>query len=376
MRILHISADWKWTGPAEPMLHAVTGLRERGHATDVAFPSAPAGEPGALEERARERGVAAVHLLRRRRGYVPLRDGGEVRRLRAVLRRGDYHVVHAHHTRDQLLVLRASRGLPLRRVASWHSGEPIPERLWDRLRFGPRALSGLVVLSPRLAAAARSAFGWEPARVGVVRGCVDADRFRPREPAPGLRAKLGIGGDERVLGVVARLQPHRRFDLLLEAFRRARERAPGLRLVVVGRGTRAAQVVDEPVRRLGLGAAVIRAGYRRDDYSDLISLLDVLVFLVPGSDGSCRAVLEAMSMEVPVISSRRGMLPEIVRDGETGLLVDEDPEALAAAMCDVRHDPARWRSRGEAARAAVLENHTVQRHAEDLEKFYASLCAG
>ncbi len=373
MRILHLTADWKWTGPADPMLNAVVGLRERGHAVDVAFPSPPTGQAGGLGERARERGIAPIHALRVGRGYVPLRDRAEVRRLREVLRQGEYDVLHTHHTRDQLLAFWASRGLPVRRVASWHSGEPIPDRPWNRLRFGPRALSGLVVLSPGLAAAAVRAFGWQPGHVGVLPGCVDAERYRPREPSPVLLDELGIRSGERVIGVVARLQPHRRFDLLLEAFARTLRDTPGLRLLVVGRGTRVAQVVDEPARRLGLEASLIRAGYRGEDYAEVLSLLDALVFLVPGSDGSCRAVLEAMSMRIPVISSRRGVLPELVRDGQTGRVVDEDPEQLAAAMREVARDPVCWSAWGQAARSAVLESYTIERGAERLEKLYSSL---
>ncbi len=375
MKILHLTADWKWTGPADPMLNAVLGLRERGHQVDLAFPDPPPGQPGGLAVQARARGLAPVHVLDRARGYLPLRDRGQVRRLREVLRRGDYDVVHTHHTRDQLLALLASRGLAARRVASCHAGEPIADRPWNRLRFGPRALSGLVVLSPALATHARNTFDWGPERVAVVQGCVDVEHYQRRAPSAALTRELGLRSGERVIGVVARLQPHRRFDLLLEAFARARPRAPSLRLLVVGRGTRSTQVLDEPVRRLGLGEAVIRAGYRAEDYRDVLSLLDALVFLVPGSDGSCRAVLEAMSMQVPVISSRRGILPETVRDGRTGKLVDEDPEALAAAMCDVCRDLPRWRALGEAARQEVLAHHTVARQAEQLDKFYASLVA-
>ena len=373
MKILHMTADWKWTGPAEPMVNAVLGLRERGHQVDVAFPELPPGQAGGLASHARARGVAPVRVLDRARGYLPLRDREQVQQLRQVLRRGSYDVVHTHHTRDQLLALLASRGLACRRVASWHAGEPISDRPWNRLRFGPRVLSGLTVLSAALASDARDSFGWGPERVAVVAGCVDVGRYQRRSPSHALFLELGLRAGECVIGVVARLQPHRRFDLLLEAFARARRLASGLRLLVVGRGTRAAQVLDEPVRRLGLEDAVIRAGYRGEDYRDVLSLLDALVFLVPGSDGSSRAVLEAMSMQIPVISSRRGVLSETVRDGRTGVLVDEDPDQLAAAMCDVQRDRPRWRALGDAARQEVLEHHTVQRHAEKLEKFYASL---
>jgi glycosyltransferase involved in cell wall biosynthesis len=243
----------------------------------------------------------------------------------------------------------------------------------QRLRLAPRATDGLVVLSERIATWAVQR-GWARSRVGVIPGAVDTDRFRPREPSDALRSELGLSSGERVLGVVARIQPHRRFDLLLDAIDRTRRIAPGLRLLVVGRGTRARPVLEEPVRSRGLERQVLRAGYRREDYRDVLSLMDALLFLVPGSDGSCRAVLEAMAMGVPTIATRRGILPEIVVDGETGRLVDEDPDALAAAMLDVWRDPEAWALRGKAARARAAASYTLETQAERLERFYAELC--
>ena len=85
MKILQLTSDWKWTGPAEPMLHALVGLRARGHQVDAAFPATPAGHADGLAERARERGIAPVFQPAAGQGYLPLRDGGEVRRLRRFL---------------------------------------------------------------------------------------------------------------------------------------------------------------------------------------------------------------------------------------------------------------------------------------------------
>jgi len=375
VKILHVTADWKWTGPAEPMLNAVLGLRARGHRVDTAFPLPPEGQGGGLLERARVRGIEPLLRLVRRQGYLPLRDGGEVRRLRGLIRRGDYDVIHVHHTRDHLLARLALRGSPARLVVSWHHGDPIPRRIWNRALLGPRGADGLVVLGDRIAEAARSELGWPAARVAVVPGSVDAERFAPRAPSEVARRELGLSGEERVIGLVARLQRHRRVELLLEAFERARQSAPALRLVVVGRGTHARQVLDEPLAARGLQNVVIRAGYRGDDYRDVLSLFDALVFLVPGSDGSCRAVLEAMSLEIPVIASPRGVLPETVVDGETGRVVPEDPTALADAFVDVWREPARWKALGKAARRRVLEHHTPALVAERLEHFYAQLPA-
>lgn len=371
MKILQLTSDWKWTGPAEPLVHAVTGLRARGHEVDAAFPETPPGQTGALAERARERGVEAAYSPARGQGFLPWRDGAEVRRLRSFLRARDYDVVHAQHARAHILARLAARGTRTRVVASWPHGDPIPAGFWNRWLYGPRGCDGLVVLSERLAADALARLGGDRERVAVVPGVVDAARFAPRAPIASLRAELGLAPGQRVIGLIARLQPHRRVEVILAALTLALREAPGLRLLVAGRGTRARQVLEEPVARLGLGSAVIRAGYRREDYPNVLALFDALVFLVPGSDGSCRAVLESMSMEIPTIASHRGVLPETVGDGETGALCAETPESLAAAFTDLWRDPARWQARGKAARKRILDRHGVELQAERLEWHYA-----
>jgi len=376
VKILHLTSDWKWTGPAEPMLHAITALRERGHRVDAAFPGPPDLQGGGLLERARVRGVEPLLKLVRRQGWWPLRDRGELRRLRRLLERVGYDVVHAHHTRDHILARLATRGLPTRLVVSWHHGDPIASRWWNRRLLGPGGSEGLVVLSERIARAARSQLGWPQERIAIVPGCVDPERFAPREPSQRVRSEFGLHGGECVIGVVARLQPHRRIELLLEAFERALRTAPALRLLVIGRGTRAREVLDQPVERRGLSQVVLRAGYRGEDYGQVLSLCDALAFIVPGSDGSCRAVLEAMAQEIPVIASQRGMLPEIVADGETGRVVPEDADAWAEVFVELWREPERWRGLGKAARRRVLERHTPALAAERLEQFYARLVAG
>jgi glycosyltransferase involved in cell wall biosynthesis len=118
----------------------------------------------------------------------------------------------------------------------------------------------------------------------------------------------------------------------LEAFKMAVEKNPRLRGLIIGRGTYRRQVAIEPARRMGLAEKIVFAGYRRQDYLAVFSAIDVKVFLVPGSDGTCRALREAMALGKPVIASHRGMLPELVQHGKTGLLIEEDAQQLATAM--------------------------------------------
>jgi glycosyltransferase involved in cell wall biosynthesis len=378
LRILQLTSDWKWTGPAEPMLELAAGLEERGHSVAVACPEPP--EPGARgvasEARARGREPALLLAASRGRGDWWLRGGGEARRLRALLESGRFDVVHAWHTRDHALALRAAGARPgARRVAlvrSWRKGEPFPAAPWSRWLFGPGS-DGVLCVAPGVADRCRAQRAGRPTRGWF--GAVDLERFAPRPPDPALRRALGLRDEHRVVGIVARVQPHRRFELLLAAAAQLFARDPRARLLVIGRGTRRAELAEQPARRLGIADRVIFAGYRREDYGEVLRCCDVFTFLVPGSDGTCRALLEAAACGIPAVTTRRGALPEIVADGETGLLADETPEALAGAFAALLADPDRRRSLGGAARKRAESHFTRARLAGEVEVLYREALA-
>jgi len=370
VRVLHVVSDWKWTGPAEPMLLLAEAQRARGDQVELACPEAPAGEAG-LAERARRAGLAPALVLERARGAHPWRDRRDAARLRERLGAGRFDVVHAWHTRDHVLAWRAARALGERPLLarSWARAERIARWPWNRWLLG-RATHALALPSERAARAnARLLRG---GAAGGVLGAVDLARFRPGDPEPHVRAALGLAPEARVVGVVARVQARRRFDLLLAAFRRLSDRDAGARLLILGRGTRAGEVAWEPAARLGLAERVVFAGWRGDDYPEVLRAIDVLAYLAPGSDGSCRALLEAAASGIPAVATRCGALPELVLDGETGLLVDEDAGALADAFGALLGDSAQRRALGAAARARSESLFSPERLAERVAALYAA----
>ena len=147
---------------------------------------------------------------------------------------------------------------------------------------------------------------------------------------------------------------------------------PAAQLLVLGRGTHFDQVARRPVERLGLADRVALAGYRQDDYPAAMRCMDLFTFLVPGSDGTCRALLESATCGIPAVTTRRGALPEIVVDGETGLLVEEEPEALAAAWRRLLENPDERRRLGESARRRAEALFSPERLAREVESLYRS----
>ena len=374
MRVLHATADWKWTGPAEPMLLLIEGLRRRGHEVDLACPPPPSSELRSLAGEARKRGIEPRFGLTRGRGMRLFRDAPDARRMRTWLEAGDYEVVHTWHSRDHGLALRAAHRR--RRDGSTALVRSVPGALapswlpWNRWLLGP-GCDGLLCVGRRNATRATGLRGGRPLAGPL--GAVDTLRFRPAsvDPGPGLE-RLGVPASARghLVGVVARLQRHRRFDLLLDAFARLADADPRAHLLILGRGTYEEEVVRGPVRARGLADRVTLAGYREEDYVDVLRGLDVLTFLVPGSDGTCRAVLEAAGCGIPCVATRRGALPEIVCDGETGLLVDEEPKDLERAWRSLIEQIPLRQEMGRAARRRAQQVFSVDRLARCVEDLY------
>jgi glycosyltransferase involved in cell wall biosynthesis len=115
---------------------------------------------------------------------------------------------------------------------------------------------------------------------------------------------------------------------------------------------------------------VVFAGYRAADYPDVLRASDLFTMLVPGSDGGCRALLEAAACGLPAVTTDLGPLPEIVADGETGWVVPARPERLAAAWSALLRDREKRRAFGAAARRRAETCFSPARLAEDVERLY------
>ncbi len=351
MRVLHLFGDWKWTGPSEPTLDLCLELRTLGVDVALACPEAPPGAEGSLPERAMERGLEPLHVAGLRRSvWSALQDVG---RVAEALRGRD--LLHVHFSHDHFVGGRAARKAGVRVVRTNHKAVPAAG-LGARYLYR-RLTDGYVTFSQVALEADVAAFGVRAWRVDPG---MRLERFEPRE----------VPHDGFVVGVVARMQRHRRFDVLLEGVKLAK--VPDLRVLVVGRGTHMEEVAVAPARRMGL-TNVTFTGYLRENYLETLAGFDALLFLVPGSDGTCRAIREAMAMGKAVIGARRGMIPEIVDDGKTGLVVDDTPGNIARAIERLAADRALCRAMGRAGREKALALYDIRRQAAAVRDLYEAI---
>jgi glycosyltransferase involved in cell wall biosynthesis len=211
-------------------------------------------------------------------------------------------------------------------------------------------------------------------RVHFVDPAIDTARFDPDGWGPDNRAEFGLAPDDFVVGIVARVQWHRRFAELLEGVRIAWESVPNLKLLIVGRGTNIEEIAVKPVKEMNLDKVVHFAGYQTGgDYVRTLKAFDTKIFLMPGTDGTCRAVIEALCMGKPVIAARRGILPDLVEDGSTGLIIDDLPENIGGAIKAMAANRQRCQEMGRRARELARHRFSLSTQARNVLTMYDQL---
>jgi len=200
--------------------------------------------------------------------------------------------------------------------------------------------------------------------VAVIPNFINPAEYHP--PAAGSARKPLGPADHKILIHVSNFRPVKRIGDVVRAFAGVRKALPAT-LVMVGDGPDR-ELAQQEAERLGVKRDVRFVG-RVDDVGDLLQRADL--FLLPSETESFGlAALEAMACGVPVIASKAGGLPEVVRDGETGFLVNVgDVETLTGRAIEMLRDPARHRRMREAAAAQALE-FTADRIVPQYEQVY------
>ncbi len=370
MKVLHLFSDWKWTGPAEPVLSLCENLENEGIDVVLAYRKTPIDfHERTVGKEARKRGIRCHETLRLNR-YFSARDWcHDLTSFNPYVEREKFDIVHTHLSHDYFTAIAALsffRTRP-RLVRTDHKRDGLPGNLF--MSWAMARTDGLVTYSERLAELDRAKFNFPEERLRVV-----PPGIKPHEgPVKDLRAEFGIAPDERVIGVIGRLKPDRGYDVILKAFSILRSRVDKVKLVIVGRSSQIEASVMKPLRELGIEKDVVIAGYRIEDYFSVIYTFDLYIMMRAGSDGSGRALREVLSMGRPAIVSDRGMLPDLVENERTGYVTSWDASDLARKMeflvtdADMRH---RF---GENARRRADEEWNFRLQAKAIKSFYDSL---
>lgn len=349
LRIIHTTSSLKGGGMEHFVLRLAGAQRQLGHDAQIL-----ALQGGPLEEHAARLGIPTTVLGGASTGSRVLRGAAVLGRLRP-------GVMHSHNPTSLQYGVLGKLVSGARLVFTDHRGiVRVPSTIeW--------LLTDAVVAVSRDTARQSSANG--VVDITVIYNGVDPPA--PKRTRAEVRADLGLGEGPVALHV-ANFLPVKGHDILMRALAKVKERGVRLTVVTAGDGNER-PAIEAQARALGLGPEHVRFLGFRSDVPDLLAAADFFV-LPSRMEGLPLAVLEAMSHGLPIVTTRIGGNPEVVTDGEHGLLVPvEDPDALADAMARFAGDPELRHKLGEAGRLRVQSQFSFTEMTKKYEAIYDRL---
>jgi glycosyltransferase involved in cell wall biosynthesis len=353
------------TGSVVQMFQLARGLAARAHR--VAIVSRPAGDvPG----RAREEGLDFVAL--------PLKnefDLASARRLARVYDERAVDVVHVHKGIAHSVALFATLFSGRRPVLVVNRGVSFPLDRFNRIKFHVRT-DAVVTVCEDIKRVIVSSGRLRPEDVHVIYAGVDLARFDPaRTEGARIRREWGIGTDERLIVQIG-AREWKGWRDLVDATARLAAEFPSLKTAIVACEDDAKKAeVAGYARGRGIGQRVLPIGFR-SDMPDVLAAADVVVDLSYEGLGITGTLREAMALERPVVASAAGGNPELVVDGESGLLAPpRDVSAVAAALRTLLTEPALAARLARAGRERVSKGFSSDVRLDRIEALYRRLIA-
>jgi len=358
MRILHTEASTGWGGQEIRILDESAGLRARGHDVRVAAP------------------VEAQIFSAASRWNVPVyavaldrRTPGSLMSFVSLVREFKPDVICTHSSSDSWIAALAARvpGARAAIVRTRHLSTPVRAGALNRWLYGS-VPAKVVTTGEAIRSLLIEKLSLDAEKIVSIPTGANIERFRPGDRAA-MRAQLGLGGKGLVIGIVATLRSWKGHRFLISALEHPR--LANARLVIVGDGPQ-----NNPLREQAapFGDRIIFAG-QQNDVAPWLQAFDVFALPSTGNEGVPQALLQAMATGLPVVSTPVGAIPELVTDGETGLLVPpENSSALAAALARLA-DPDLAARLGSAGQKRVSARHTSQAMLDAMETVFREVVA-
>ena len=384
IRVLRVIARLNMGGPAIHVATLAAGLQSRGYQTTLVAGSLARGEDS-MAFLAERLGVSVVSVPEIQREVSALHDARSVLRVADLIRRERPHILHTHTAKAGAIaraaavlasdarppvVLHTFHGHVLKgyfgpgRTAFFRQVEQTLARLSDVLvAVSPEVRDELIAL------------GVAPRRkFAVIRlGIPVEERLSDATANEDYRRLYGIPRDAFVIGWVGRMTGVKATGAVIDIVKATRDRGVDAALCMVGDGPDRERL-EQRAHELGIARSCFFVGYQ-EHIAGYYGLFDA--FVLPSvTEGTPVSAIESLASGTPVVANRVGGIPDVVRDGVDGFLVEVgDVDAAGERLAELARDAALRRRLGEAGRARVLERYSVSRLVDDVDRLYRSLLA-
>ncbi|MDO3722576.1 glycosyltransferase [Marinobacter sp. chi1] len=365
-RILHVTFNMGFGGTEQVIRQLVNNLDPNRFECEIACID---GEVGAIGKEIEAKNGIKVHSRQRGSGL----DWKIILWLRKLIKHRHLDIVHCHQYSPFTYGWFAHWGTGAKVVFTEH-GRFHPDRYRKKARFINPIIAHTTKTLVAISHATRDAlaeYEYMPRyKIDVIYNGIDPLTVIDDEHRHFLSTNLGLQQGELIIGTVARLDPVKNHALILQATRALIDKGYKVRLLLVGDGPER-ENLEVLAEDLKLGSAAIFAGFQTQA-ADFLSLMDI--FLLPSfTEGTSMTLLEAMSLGIPTVATRVGGTPEIVVDGETGVLIESDDlTALTNGIQILIDNSDQRRSMALRAKARFHDNFSAKKMVERYQQSYES----
>jgi glycosyltransferase involved in cell wall biosynthesis len=369
MKILQLVSCRGWSSDAYWAAGISAELERAGHEVTLVCRR---GSESRVIQRARESGASRIETLAMGGGVKPT-DASDLRRLLGWL--GATDVIHVHRGKEHWLAALANRlsRTPRPLVRTRHIVQVVRPHALNRWLY--RGATSLVVtVTEAIRRQLVAAELVSPERAVALPGGVDLRRFHPLLEQGAARRALGAALDVPLIGLVSGLRVMKGHDAAIEAAGRLAGAGRRFQMVFVGRGALEARI-RQAIVTAGLSRRITVMGFV-PDLPAAMAALDLALYPAIESDGMSRVLLEYLATGKPVVASRVGVVPEVLEDGRTALLVPAgDGAALARAIERLLDDRALGAKLGAAGSELARTRLSGACVAGELARLYSRLTA-
>lgn len=359
LRILHIDTGKYWRGSQHQIIYTAAGQIKRGHYSQiVCLPGVP------LAKHAKHAGIPVkeIHM----RGEWDLLAVG---RLVCFFRQFKPDVVHLQGSHAHVLGGIAGRiaKVPLI-ILSRRMDNPIIGAL---ARFKYHHFYDHIISVSDGVKKVLTGIGIPPDKITTVHSSVHDSLWQRTGDGDKIRREFGLKSDDKVITILAHMEPRKGYDTLLDALPLILTKVPTAKVLAVGDGSYR-RIVENRVHEMNLSEKVIFAGFR-EDIADILAATDVLAspsYL----EGCCNSLLEGMAAAKPVVGTNCGGTPELIEDGINGIIVPvKDAEALANAIVRLLTNKELAERLAACGKQTVIQKFSIDRMVDQTLEIYRKM---
>jgi glycosyltransferase involved in cell wall biosynthesis len=358
MKILHIDSENSWRGGQQQIFYLLLGLRKRGyHPLLIAPPKSP------LAEKAKEQGLKVFPLKMRYEWNI-----FSVREIRKIIEENRIKIIHLHSSSAHSLGVLAAKSVgSCKTILSRRVCFPVRNNPFSRMKYGK--VDRIIAISNSVKRNLIES-GVNSEKINVVYSGCDWRKFQHIDGTY-LFSELKIKKEVPRVGIISALTYEKNHLTFLHSARMVLEQFGQVQFLIVGEGKQRAGI-EKRIKELKLEKTVRLLGFRQD-IPQILSILDIFV-LCSSREGLGGSILEAMASRLPIVATKVGGIPEIIKDGDNGFLVEpQQPDSLAEKIGFLLKNKTRAAQMSENSFHLVTEKFSVESMVEGTIKAYEQL---